>query len=468
MFRILERHKIVGFCAAVLAAGAFFAVPAKTRWSAIQFIPNADMLAEGRFVADADVVWGLEGKFSVTSLVSAQMLRLGVTEWVNMDIGYAGGFTMGFKARVIKEVEASLVPTLTIGAQNLYTNREALYFGQGRDYPANEIYLAASKGSDWAKLKVHLGLLSALSYYDSKDRFNPFIGIEKYFGQKLYMTAEAQRRGGDFILSLFGAYRIVDDRIEFNVGLIDALGVYYKYRPLASDSRAIRPGLRAGLKVYFGSGYNTFEGLTGVEDRIDRHRDTIAAYGRRLDSLEADVRWSAQRIHALSDFSEERGEERARVMDELIMLRNMYDQESYDPELVRGTIEQITDRKKMFLPHLRVIITDPEVPLRIRTLAVSLIGEMKDNASANILISILGRLEEPPLKIDAMIALGKMKDTRCGPTLKALQSDPDGGVAFTAAEVYRTLFGDAAPPQSAPATTEDPISETVPERSIGR
>ena len=463
MFRILGRHKTACFCAAVLAAGAFFAASAKTRWSAVQFIPNADVLAGGRFVADADLFWGLDS-FSLSSPVSVQMLHVGLSEWVNMDIGYADGLTMGFKASIVREVEASFVPTLTIGAQNLYTNREALYFGRERDYPANEIYLAAAKSSEWAKLRVHLGMLSALSYEDSKDRFNPFVGIEKYFGQKLYMTAEFQRRSGEYILSLFGVYRIVSDRIEFNIGIVDALGVS---RDKSLGPTVIKPGLRAGLKAYFGSGYNTFEGMAGVEDRIDRHRDTISAYGRRLDSLEAEVRWSAQRIHALSGFSNERREERARVMDELTMLRNMYDQESYDPELVRNTIEKITDRRKMFLPHLRVIITDPEIPLRIRTLAVSLVGEMKDNASANILISILGRLEEPPLKIETIIALGKMNDTRCGPTLKALRDDPDGGVAFTAAEVYRTLFGDSTP-EAKPSMTEDPVSETVPERRIGR
>jgi len=464
MLRILGRRDIAGICAVILAAGALFAVSAKTRWPAVQFIPNADVLAGGRFVADADLLWRADS-FSVKSPVSVQMLHFGLSDWANMDIGYADGFTMGFKVRVVEEIDNSLVPTLTIGAQNLYANREALYFGQWRrGYPANEIYLAAGKSSEWAKLRVHAGMLSALSYDDSKDRFNPFIGIEKYFGQRFYLTAELQRRSGDFILSFFGVCRVVTDMIELNAGLIDALGMSGDRQ---SDRTVIRPGLRVGLKAYIGSGYNTFEGMTGVEDRIDRYRDTVSSYGRRLDSLEADARWSAQRIHALTGFLEERKEERERVIDELTLLRNMYDQESYDPELVRNSIDRVTDRRDMFLPHLRIIVTDPEVSLRLRTLAVSLIGEMKDNASANILISILGRLEEPPLKIEAMIALGKMQDTRCGPAVKALQNDPDGGVAFTAAEVYRTLFGGGAP-QSAPATAEDPVSETVPERTIGK
>jgi len=465
MLRILERHKIAGFCAAILAVGAFFAAPAKTRWTAIQFIPHADVLAGGRFVADADLLWSLD-TFDIGRPVSAQMLHLGLSEWANMNIGYADGFTMGFKVRIIKEVETSFVPTLTIGAQNLYTSREALYFGQGSDYPANEIYLAIGKSSEWAKLRIHAGMLSSLSD-NSKDRFNPFLGIEKYFGQKFYMTAEFQRRSEDYILSFFGAYRVIADMIEFNAGVIDAIGLARERSADRTDRAGIRPGLRVGLKAYIGSGYNTFEGMTGVEDRIDRHRDTISAYGRRLDSLEAEARWSAQRIHALTDFIEERKEERERVIDELTMLRNMYDQESYDPEAVRNAIDRIGDRRDMFLPHLRLIITDPEVPLRLRTLAVSLIGEMKDNSAANILVSILGRLEEPQLKIESMIALGKMQDTRCGPALNALRNDPDGGVSFTAAEVYRTLFGDEKP-ASAPITTDDPASETVPERRIGR
>jgi hypothetical protein len=307
--------------------------------------------------------------------------------------------------------------------------------------------------------------MSSLDCYDKTDRVTPFAGMEKYFGAGLYITAELERRAGEFILSVFAVYRLISDRLEFNVGVIDAPGISKRL----DDPQIVRPRLRAGIKVHLGSGYNTFDGLTGVEDRIDRHRDTIAVLSKRLDSLQTETRWNAERIQALSNFPDDsHKKEAAGVMNELSKLRGMYDQEPFNPELVRNTIEGITARKEMFLPYLRVIIVDPETPPRIRTLAVSLTGEMKDAGSSDILMSMLARSDDPALKIEIMIALGKIKELRCRQILGPLRNDPDGGVAFTATEIYRTLFGNDeenkpnAPPQA-------PLGDdTMPERRLKR
>ncbi|MDR0331711.1 MAG: hypothetical protein LBH93_08400, partial [Chitinispirillales bacterium] len=231
-----------------------------------------------------------------------------------------------------------------------------------------------------------------------------------------------------------------------------------------ADPFLFRPTLRAGIKANIGTGYNSLDGLTGVEDRVDRIRGEITAVHRRLDTLAGDVRWSADRIHEFSKFPEERKEERARVVDELTKLRNLYDQEPFDPELVKDMVERIRVRYEYYSPHLRVIITEENIDQRIRRLAVSLIGEMKDEPAANILISMLNRMEEPALKIETIIALGKLKNTTCGPILLKLREDPDGGVAFTAEEVYRSLFGDGA----AVPMPESNLENTVPERRINR
>jgi hypothetical protein len=445
-------------------------------------VPSADLLASGKFVIDADLVWGALDSFSISSPLSVQRVHAGLSEWVNMDVGYvggftmglkannareyAGGFTMGFKANLIKEVEESYIPSITIGAQNLFHSREALYFGGPEGYPGNDFYFAAAKSSEWAKLRVHAGLIASLDYTYNSDRYSPFVGLEKYFGKGLYMTAELERRAGEFVFSIFAVYRVVSDMVEINVGVIDAPGVSRQPDP----DKIIRPSIRGGIKAYLGSGYNTFDGMKGVEDRVDRYRDTVRSLSKRLDSLETETRWNAERIHALAGFPDhELREERVHVMDELAKLRVMYDQEPFDPELVRNTLDGIMIRKERVAPHLRVAVVDPDTPRRLRTLAVSLLGEMKDTASANILMSVLTRFEDPSLKIDAMVALGKIGETRCGPILKTLRNDPDGGVAFTAAEIYRSLFGEDDKHGESPALPEAPVGDdTVPERRLKR
>jgi hypothetical protein len=465
--KVIGGHGLIRFCAIVLAAGVLFSSSAITRWSTLQMVPNADMLPGGRFVADADLAWELGDDFKFTSPVSFQRVQMGLSEWVGFDVGYAGGFTMGVKTSVLKD-DPNLwyLPTLTFGFQNLYTSREALYFGKGDGYPRNEFYLVAAKSSEWAKLRGHAGFLSAVTYGDPADRFNPFFGFEKYFGMGTYVTLEVQRRSKEVLLSFFAVFRPIPDRLEVSVGVIDAPGML----EAADASKVFRPELRAGIKVNLGSGFNGFDGLAGVEDRIDRQRGLITALDRRIDSLKTELRWNADRIHELAGFPDERREDRARVMDELTKLRNLYDQDPFDPELVRDMVEGIRDRYEMFAPHLRVIITEPDIDLRTRRIAVSLIGDIGDRSASNILISILNRFEEPSIKIEAMITLGKLREARARPVLLRLRGDRDGGVAFTAAEVYRSLFGAEtaaeAGRQQVPIA-EDPVDNTVPERRLG-
>jgi hypothetical protein len=423
------------------------------------------MLPGGRFVIDADLAWNLND-FSITKPVSVQRIHLGLSEWVGVDLGYAGGFTMGAKACVVKEnPDLWYVPTLSLGFQNIYVSREAFYFDGGGLYPRNEFFLGVAKSSEWAKLRIHVGLLSAMTRVGYDDEIAPFIGIEKYFGQGLYITVEGEERAGEFLLSAFAVFRLIADRLEINVGVLDAPNISRK----RADPFAFRPTLRAGLKFNIGSGFNSLDGLTGVEDRIDRVRGELAAANKRVDSIAADARWNADRIHELSQVSGDRKEERARVVDELTKLRNLYDQEPFDPELVKDMVDRIRDRYEVYSPHLRVIITEQNADPRIRRLAVSLVGEMKDQPAANILMSILNRMEEPALKIETIIALGKIKDPRCRQLLSTLRKDPDGGVAFTAEEVYRAMFGkeETAPP---PPSQSPPfeVEETVPERRLNK
>jgi len=462
----------------VLAAGLLFALPAKTRWGTLQSVPSADMIPGDRAVIEADLFWTTD-TFSFSSPVSVQRIHLGLSEWVNVDVGYAEGFTLGLKACFLKEGPALYHPTITIGAQNLYTSRERLYFGgkegypRGEDYPKNELYIAFAKSAEFMRLRMQAGVLTAIDYPTKRDRFNPFVGLEKYFGDGAYMTVEAQRRSNEILLSLFATTRVIRDRMEVSVGVVDLPGMINE-----KERKVILPGVRASAKFNIGWGHNSMDGLFGIEDRIDRQRDTLTNFRRELNALKEESKWHKERINALAEPPPEYFERRNQVLDELTKLRNLYDQIPFDPELVRETILRIKAQYRTYSPHLRLIITDDETPLRLRTLAVMLIGEMGDRSASAILISMLQRFEEPTLKIEIIIALGKLKETRSQDAIKALREDNDSAVALTAKEIYRTLFGgdeldfstllESSPSESsgADAAVEEDVIRSVPERRI--
>ena len=465
-------------CVAVLAAGLLFTVPAKTRWGTLQFVPSADMIPANRAVVEADLFW-VTDTFSFSSPVSIQKLHIGLSEWVNVDVGYADGFALGLKACFLKEGPALYHPTITIGAQNLYVNRERLYFGaiegyprkeNGVDYPKNELYIAFAKSAEFMRLRMQAGVLTAIDYPTARDRFNPFVGLEKYFGDGAYMTVEAQRRSNEILLSLFATTRVIRDRMEVSAGVVDLPGMINE-----KERKVIQPGVRASAKFNIGWGHNSMDGLFGIEDRIDRQRDTLTNFRREINALKEESRWNRERINALAEPPPEYFERRMQVLDELTKLRNLYDQIPFDPELVRETIARIRAQRQAYSPHLRLIITDDETPLRIRSLAVMLIGEMEDRSASPILISMLQRFEEPTLKIEVMIALGKLKETRSRDAIKALREDSDSAVALTAAEIYRTLFGgdelDFSTLLEEPSSANGEDSElmkSVPERRISQ
>lgn len=441
---------------AVLTFCLTLSVSAKTRWSSLQYIPNADLIPSGRFLVDADLFWAMD-TFSFSSPVSVQRLELGLSEWLNFDVGYAGGLTMGFKTCVVKET-SGYIPTVTLGVQNLFTNKETGYFGDHRDYPENEIFLAFAKSMEVFRLRVTLGALSAPSSED--DLLNPFFGFEKYFGADLYMSLESQMRSGRLSFSLFSSWRAVRDRLEINVGIIDL------ERAFASSyaQSMIKPGLKIGMKVNLGSGLNTMDGLTGVEDRIDRQNNRLGNLENQIDSLKREIAWNSKQISQRSGFPKEYLEQRAFVLDELTKLSNYYNLEPFDPQKVKKTVDFILERSEVFAPHLRVILTDVNVGQQIRTLAATMIGELRDRSAADILIGVLERPGDPAMKIEAIIALGKMEETGAADVLKKLVDDSDNGVAFTALEVLKELknvSGDRIDPDPAAV----PVLK-VPERPV--
>jgi len=149
---------MIRITAAVVAAAAL-SLPAMTRWSSLQSVPDADLLAGGQFTVEVPAYFTLDTvgnpEFRVGGIV-----RLGIIEWVNIHAGYTGGFTFGFKARLLGETHR-LMPTITIGSRNILSHEEAYYFdAEVEDDFNNEFYLSIAKSIEAAKLRLHGGVMT--------------------------------------------------------------------------------------------------------------------------------------------------------------------------------------------------------------------------------------------------------------------------------------------------------------------
>jgi len=118
------------------------------------------------------------------------------------------------------------------------------------------------------------------------------------------------------------------------------------------------------------------------------------------------------------------------------------------------------------LPSLYDIIYDPVQESKIRSLAITALGEIGTQAAADVIIEVLGKSPNAEMTIECLIALGKMKETRAVYLMQQLSNDPNDDIAFTAAEVLQKLekeTGISVTP--VPAAMLAP--ESIPEKKIG-
>jgi hypothetical protein len=187
--RFNEKFFYPAFFFLLIFCGVFW-TPAnsKTRWSSLHLLPDADFLSSGQFVIDAE---GYAFADSAKNYVlrPTGLLNFGIMEWVNLDMGYAGGFTMGFKARLLGE-NGDYIPSLAIGVRNIVRSRESNYFNS-KDTLTNEFYFALAKSIDPIRLRIHAGMQTIPT--SDKDQVDPFVALEEYFGFGLYATLEVER-----------------------------------------------------------------------------------------------------------------------------------------------------------------------------------------------------------------------------------------------------------------------------------
>jgi hypothetical protein len=434
----------------LLCAASVFSPEAKTRWSALHFIPDADLLQGGQFVFDA------EGYFTHDSAGKSLVkpggfVTLGIVEWVNLEAGYCGAPTIGFKARILGET-GGWMPSLAIGAHNILGSKEAGLFASKDSGVTNEFYLALGKSIEPLKMRLHLGLESIPQSHT--EQANPYFGIEEYFGAGLYASLEVFRRRQQFHPSLFLSYRIFKRQLELSAGAVDLAKMFFDENNQfkvslgpKTNSEFVKPGIWFGLRYSFVMGFGRSDGFNSVDDKVAAQGKAIRQLSMQVDSLRryaidaqrraADV---SRKLAMLSDsMSTDKNRLKPLLLEKIVALKNLYAEEPFEPERVKRAIEEIVALREDALPPLRELLTDKKTDKRVRVLCISLLGDIGNAGASDILLDVLSQTQDPEIKIEILISLGKMKETRAEYVLEQLANDPIDEVAFTAQQVLRKL-----------------------------
>ncbi len=425
----------------------------KTRWSAVQYTPNADMLAGGQLVVDAHALY-VSDTGSGLKIRPGFFVDLGLIEWVNVEFGFAGVPTLGFKARILAETRPYL-PTLTIGARNILGHSEAGYFKASdslKKLMNNEVYCVLAKGIDAIKTRIHLGVQSIPNY--KQEVFNPFIALESYYGAGLYSSLEIARRHEQIVPSLFLSWRFIKRNCELTAGLValdrllfDKGDFRFTLSTNKPDTSFVKPSIWFGLKYSFRPWDGKKGGFETLEESVARHQASLDEIKTQLDSMNALLRTQRGQVvsieHAIAAINDSLPSDKARlkilIMDKLIELKNLYGADPYEPEKVKETIRGLALFRDKAMPVLKEIALDKTEDRDIRTESITILGEIGSSASSDALLTLVASETDTKIKIETLIALGKIKETQAIYMMEQLANDPDDAVALTAQEVLFKL-----------------------------
>jgi hypothetical protein len=301
-------------------------------------------------------------------------------------------------------------------------------------------------------MRLHFGLQTIPG--SSTEQINPFVALEEYFGTGLYATLEVERRKKAFWPSLFGSWRILQKKLEISAGVVAINRMLFdknnkfKFSLTSSDSAGfVRPGIWFGLRYCFNIGFGKKDAFSSMDDKLDHQTTSIEELQSEIDTLKRTIaehqRKMSQVDNSLSTLSDsmlsDKNRLRSVLLEKIVSLKSLYESEPFDPEQVRQAINQIVLLKENALPSLKEFVIDKKQDRHVRLLGISLIGDIGGSGASDILLDVLSQSEDPDIKIEILIALGKMKETRAVYVMEQLANDPTDVVAFTAQEVLQKL-----------------------------
>jgi hypothetical protein len=424
---------------------------AKTRWSSLHIVPDADLFGTG------EVTVGFDG-YLCKDTAAQPLLRpsfplvFGITEWINVEIGYAGGMTMGLKGRILGET-GRIWPSIAIGVHNLISQKEVNYFAvdSAKDM-TGEVYLAISKGVDPIKTRFHIGIQSIPT--SENDKINPYFAVEKYFGLGLYASLEFFMRQKSPVFCLFANWRLWKNHIEISGGAVDLKSMFLDENNALSVSLTpahsdvfVKPGFWFGIKVHTRFGLGNNKGFTSAEDRLKKQDEQIEKMQKEMEALTNRVGVNTTNLDSLDQSVKTLVDSVANdpkkiknlLYAKMIGLKTLYSTEPFDPDKVKLAVRELVMYREKAVPSLIDFMVDKKMDRYIRMNSIAILGEIANTSYSDILLDELTRTNDPDIKIEILIALGKMKETRAMYLMEQLANSPNDAIALTAQEVLFRL-----------------------------
>ena len=184
-----------------------------------------------------------------------------------------------------------------------------------------------------------------------------------------------------------------------------------------------------------------------VEDRLRKQDETIKTLVKEYDSMSVGLN---ETLQALEDVKGKMGifidsvvNDPKRIeniiFDKLIALKALYKTEPYDPDRVKLLIREIASYREKAVPTLEGLLLNTKTDRYIRMYSAALLGEMGNTASSDILLDVLAKTADPDIKIEILIAIGKLKETRAMYMIEQLANSPNDAIAITAQDVLLRL-----------------------------
>jgi hypothetical protein len=481
MLRIIIRS-LLFMRVAVIVIGLPLSSSALTRWSTVHYIPDADFIEGWKYTGEYAGYFSRNEQAGGTFKHSG-FARIGLSEWANVEGGYAGGLTLGMKIKVLSEGDG-YHPSVAVGATNILRNKEAYFYDTAQNLWKNEYYLSFGKSINPIRLRFHFGM-STMPEVD-REKLDLFFALEKYLGGNAYLTIETFYRDKKLRPSLFGTLRLFDQRVELSAGAVDLVSMFMdennKFAASFSSPRVpglVVPGIWLGLRYVgrFQLPGGSFGGFGSLEEQQKYQNGVIKILRHDVDSLEHAIVHYDERItefntsfNRIADSAFENSNNikyRNLAIEQLTIINTLYGQEDFDPEKVAQAKKTVLDYGNVMVPILQEIVLDNKVERKIHARAMAMISEIATQKSADAILDIMGQTLDSDVKIEGIVAIEKAKDRRAVYLLDQLANDANPTIAFAATEVIQKLEKRAPLKKDSLGTNGAPkVPKTIPDKKI--
>jgi hypothetical protein len=398
----------------------------------------------------------------------------GIMNRVQVGAGYAGGPSLSLKAVIFNDGDKwKHVPAVAIGFKDGLIPKEGQLFGvSDKDTLAaisNNVYLAISKNLSPISSRLHAGVISSFAF--ESERVNPFWALETYIGGNLTICYEGFQRFEELHHLLTINFKI-GDKVKVGFGLTEVSSMFYQNGKtgffMLGDSNTTgykSPGFNFSFAFHRPLSAKGTE-IGGLEDELIKMRRTIdelskknaemetkvAANEKHLKELEEDITLKTCRIAPTLKM-----DYKALLEDNLSALVKMTAEgELYEPEAAAYRMKRIVELKELAIPRITELIRNPKSTNRLISLCIQMIGQMGDKQSKHLLVRLLD-YKESSIKIEAIIALGKLSDKSVATDLQKALTDTDQSVVLAAKDVIARITGEKVPNYDAVPTATDTL-----------